>query len=100
VRAPATQVAAPVAYPGVGLEVDPAGGVATGLGVGAARSTPPSTSSGDPERLTGDGVPARTVTVEPLSCRPRLVINAATAASNQNASNGRAWFAFTWLSPE
>lgn len=69
--------------------------VAVGWPPGTALSRPPRTSSGDPLRLTGDGDPARTVTAESLPRKPRPVINAAAAASTQNASIGRAWFAFT-----
>lgn len=101
------------AWPGLGAEVvlgEPPGvaktsksvtvPVAGRLAVGCVRSTPPSRSSGDPERLTGAGELARTWISGLPTLRPTPVITAATVATNQNASIGRAWFAFTvTLSP-
>ena len=95
VEAVAVAAAVRAAYSRADAESAPTRDAAVGPALGLQCSNPPSTSSGEPLRLTGDGDPARTVTPEPLSRRPTPVINAATAASNQNASIGRAWFAFT-----
>lgn len=64
--------------------------VAGRLAVGCARSTPPSRSSGDPERVTGAGGLARTWISGVPARRPTTVMTDATVANNQNASIGRA----------
>jgi hypothetical protein len=63
--------------------------------LGRGRNELPSSRSGVALVLTADGDPARTVTPGPLALSPAAVIAAAATASNQYASIGRAWFAFT-----
>jgi len=88
-------VAIRVAYSSAAAETTGPLAAAVAAPLGTGRNELPRSRSGVALVLTADGDPERTVTPGALVRSPAAVIAAAAIASNQNASIGRAWFAFT-----